>query len=145
MMYKVREATKGDRAAIRRLIWRVRINPFGLHWQNFLVAVNGDRSLVGCGQLKRHGPQAVELASIAVKEEHRGNGIARAVIERLLERGPRPLYLLCLPQLTPFYARFGFSPAGRGGLPRHFRRIVAFAAVVRLFHRSRSPVVMRLG
>lgn len=145
MTYHIREATRSDRAAIRRLIRRVRINPFGLHWQNFLVAVDGDHSLLGCGQLKPHGPRAVELASIAVVEKHRGNGIARAVIERLLERGPRPLYLLCLPDLTPFYARFGFAPASRAGLPRYFRRIATFASVARLLHHSRSPVIMRLG
>lgn len=142
--YHVRPARRDDRRLIRRLIWRVRINPFGLHWENFLVASNDDHALLGCGQLKSHGPGSVELASIAVEEQHRGRGIARMIIERLIARAPRPLYLLCMPELTGFYARFGFTQAGREGLPRHFSRIAALAGVASRLHRSRAPVIMRL-
>lgn len=142
--YHIRPARKNDRPFIRRLIWRVRINPFGLHWENFLVASDDDHTLLGCGQLKSHGLDSVELASIAVQEEHRGRGIARTIIEGLITRGPRPLYLLCLPELTEFYARFGFTRTGREGLPPYFRRVAAFTGIVRRLHRSRVPVIMRL-
>lgn len=143
--FKIRRARRSDRTSIRKLVWRVGINPFGLRWQNFLVAVDSRGQLVGCGQLKPHGRKTVELASIAVERERRGHGVARVLIEALLERGPRPLYLICLPKMSGLYARFGFVAVSSGPLPHHFRRIRRMATVVRILHRARAPVVMRLG
>jgi len=126
------------------LVWKVGINPFGLHWQNFLVAKDRRRRLIGCGQLKPHGRRSIELASIAVEEEYRNRGVARTVIEELLEGAPRPLYLVCLPRLSSFYERFGFTAANAGHLPLHFRRVRRLARIIRVLHRSRAPVIMRL-
>lgn len=142
--YTIARATRRDRARIRRLVWKVGINPFGLRWQNFLVAKDGRKKLIGCGQLKPHGKRTIELASIAVEEEFRSRGVARAVIEELLAGAPRPLYLVCLPRLTRFYERFGFIAADTDHLPLHFRRIRRVARIIRALHRSRVPVIMRL-
>ena len=143
--YRIRRATRRDRVAIRRLVWKVQINPFRLHWRNFLVAVSEDGRLVGCGQLKPHGRRTTELASIAVEEDFRRLGVARTVISELSEAGPRPLYLVCLPMLTGFYTRFGFEVVDSEPLPRHFARVRRFSKIIRVLHRSRAPVVMRLG
>lgn len=142
--YRIRPATRRDRSAIRRLVWKVRINPFRLHWRNFIVAVSGDGTIVGCGQLKPHGTHTTELASIAVEEEYRKRGVARALIDQLSERASRPLYLVCLPMLCGFYTRFGFEIVDSDPLPRHFAGVRRMSRIVRLLHRSRAPVVMRL-
>ncbi|HUX21881.1 MAG TPA: GNAT family N-acetyltransferase [Spirochaetia bacterium] len=142
--FKIRAARRRDRTPIRRLVWKVGINPFGLDWRNFLVAVDETGALLGCGQLKPHGPRSVELASIAVTEAVRGRGIARTLIESLLEKAPRPLYLICLPKMKVFYEPFGFLADPPGRLPSHFAAISRAARLIRLFHRSHSPVVMRL-
>lgn len=143
--YEIRRATRGDRLAIRRLIWKVRINPFGLRWQRFTVAIEVGGGLIGCGQLKPHGRRTTELASIAVEEEFRKLGVARAIITALSEAGPRPLYLICLPALADFYARYGFEVVDSEPLPRHFASMRRFSKIIRLLHRSRAPIVMRLA
>lgn len=84
--------------------------------------------MIGCGQVKRHGDDSYELASIAVVPEWRGRGVARAVITHLkdtyvIEHSGRPLYLTCLAKLGPMYARFGFRVVGPDEMTPYFRRI----------------------
>src|SRR5512142_861341 len=103
MDFVLRPATSDDAAAIRRLIRLVKINPLGLDWRRFALAVDDLGNMLGCGQLKPHEDGLLELASIAVVPEQRGNGVARAIIEHLISIAPRPLYLTCRSHLGPFY------------------------------------------
>ena len=64
--FTVRPATREDFPAIRSLIHTVRINPTGLGWRRFLVAVTPQGRLLGCGQIKLHADGSREMASIAV-------------------------------------------------------------------------------
>jgi N-acetylglutamate synthase-like GNAT family acetyltransferase len=132
--YEIRPALPSEAAHIRRLIWQVGINPFGLDWRRFLVAVDEQGTLIACGQVKPHRDGACELASIAVRAEERGYGIASAVIRRLLAENPPPLYLICRPDLQPFYARFGFAPLTQLETPPSFhwmRQFFALAVMVK--------------
>jgi len=106
--FLLRPAAEADFPAIRNLIHRVRINPMALDWRRFLVAVDSPGRLLGCGQLKPHGRDVIELASIAVEPEYQNRGIATAIIDQLLARAPRPLYLVCRTAMGPFYERWGF-------------------------------------
>ena len=105
----LRPAESEDAGAIRRLIRQGGINPFGLQWDRFIVAVNDEGEVVGCGQLKSHDEEFVELASLVVTEELRGQGIGRALIEALMGRAARPLWLMCRSSLVPLYQKFGFE------------------------------------
>ena len=80
--YEIRPAREAEAAQIKDLIHMVGINPTGLDWKRFLVAVYGPGEVIGCGQVKPHGEDILEMASIAVHPDHRGKGIARAIIER---------------------------------------------------------------
>ncbi len=126
--YVLRRATEEDAPAIRRLIHEVHINPMSLDWRRFIVAMGLDGTLLGCGQLKPHGKSVIELASIAVAPAHRGRGIARAIIGRLLADAPRPLYLICRAPLGPFYQKWGFRILARDEMPPYFRRLARLAA-----------------
>ena len=106
--YSLRPALESESDSIKDLIKLVGINPTGLDWKRFIVAVNESGQVIGCGQIKPHGGDIRELASIAVVPEYRGQGIARAVIEMLLDESERPLYLMCLSYNGPMYAKFGF-------------------------------------
>ncbi|MCX7608981.1 MAG: hypothetical protein N2049_07170, partial [Anaerolineales bacterium] len=63
-----------------------------------------------------------------VREEARGQGVARAVIEALIRQEPhRPLYLMCRARLESFYARFGFRCLEPEEMPPYFRRMYHLA------------------
>ncbi|HEY5982088.1 MAG TPA: GNAT family N-acetyltransferase [Anaerolineales bacterium] len=121
--WQLRQATEQDFPAIKRLIRRVRINPWSLDWRRFVVAVDGDDQLVGCGQLKPHGRSVIELASIAVEETHRGQGIARLIIETLLARAPRPVYLTARSGLRSLYSKWGFEEVKPEDMPAYYLRL----------------------
>lgn len=121
--YEIRPALESESAQIKDLIHLVGINPTGLDWRRFVVAVNEQGEVIGCGQVKPHGKDILELASIAVPPEHRGRGIARMIIEALLEKTPRPLYLMCMAHNGPMYERFGFRTITLDEMPRYFQRI----------------------
>jgi len=122
--FVVRPATRQEFPKIRSLIHAVSINPTGLDWKHFLVAVSPDNTLLGCGQIKPHCDGSRELASIAVQENARGQGVARAVIQELLARETtRPLYLMCRARLESLYVKFGYRKIGQDEMPVYFQRI----------------------
>jgi N-acetylglutamate synthase-like GNAT family acetyltransferase len=108
LMYTIRPAIKKDQAAIRALIRQAGINPMGIGWRRFLIAVNEGDELIGCGQVKPHRDGSLELASIAVEETWREQGIGRAIMTHLLDKYDPPLWLTCLSEMVPFYEKFGF-------------------------------------
>jgi N-acetylglutamate synthase-like GNAT family acetyltransferase len=144
-MINIRSARETETAQIRDLIYLVGINPTGLDWKRFVVAVNDQDEMIGCGQLKPHGGDILELASIAVYPQHQGKGVARAIIEHLLNDSPRPLYLMCQSGLGPFYEKFGFRGISYEEMPRYFQRISKLAGLVTtLAHREERLLVMKL-
>jgi N-acetylglutamate synthase-like GNAT family acetyltransferase len=145
MDFALRPARAGDYAAIRNLIHQVRINPTGLDWRRFVVAVDDAGQMLGCGQLKPHAGGIVEMASIAVEPGYRQRGIARALMEHLMSRAPRPLYLTCRSSLGPFYEKWGFRRLTTAEMPRYYRRLSRVAAALSgLFMRGEGLLVMRL-
>ena len=122
--FNLRPANSEDFPAIKRLIHLVQINPTGLDWHRFVVAVDDSGRMLGCGQLKPHGRGIVELASIAVEPFDRNKGVVRAVIEYLIKQAPRPLYLTCLSSMGVFYEKWGFQPVALDEMPTYFRRLV---------------------
>ncbi len=128
MSLSIRPATARDAPQIKQLIRQVQINPMDLNWRRFVLAVDDSDAMLGCGQVKVHGGGILELASIAVKPESRGLGVARAIIEHLIARAPRPLYLTCLSSLGPFYEKWGFRALGRGEMPAYFQRLSRLAS-----------------
>jgi N-acetylglutamate synthase-like GNAT family acetyltransferase len=134
--FTLRAARASDLGAIRKLIYRVGINPTGLNWKRFVVAANSKDKILGCGQIKPHGGDILELASIAVRPEVRNMGVARAIIERLLADNPRPLYLTCRSRFGSLYEKFGFSVLSSDEMPRYFMRISRLAGLVELLIRD---------
>ena len=144
-MTSIRPEREQEAAQIRDLIYLVGINPTGLDWKRFVVAVDEQDEMIGCGQLKPHGQEVLELASIAVYPEHQGKGVARAIIESLLKDSPRPLYLMCESALGSLYEKFGFRPISYEEMPRYFQRISKLAGLVTtLAHREERLLIMKL-
>jgi len=129
-MVSLRPATAADAAVIRSLVYAARINPTGLEWPRFVVAVSSGGEVIGCGQVKPHRDGSRELASIVVAPEWRGNGTASTIIEHLIESTPGPLYLTCRAVLGPFYERFGFRTVGEAEMAPYFRKLSRLARLI---------------
>ena len=143
-MFSLRRATQQDETAIRVLIHQVGINPMGLEWSHFLLAVDENDQMIGCGQIKPHFDGTRELASIAVIPERRGEGVARAVIERLQADNPPPLYLTCRSVLGPMYEKFGFRALEQGELSPYFKRIWRLAGLIHRLNAEIGPLLVML-
>lgn len=143
--YTLRPALVSESAQIKDLIKLVGINPTGLDWKRFLVAVNERGQVIACGQIKPHGVDIRELASIATHPDYRGQGIARAIIEILLRETPKPLYLMCISHNGPMYEKFGFQVIAIQQMPRYFSRIKKLFDVTDVFRKSQEDLlVMKL-
>ena len=117
----------------------------GLDWRRFVVAVNDKDEMIGCGQLKPHGADILELASLAVYPTYRGKGVVRAIIEHLLAYSPRPLYLMCESSLGSLYEKFGFRGISHDEMPRYFQRISKLAGLATtLLQRNQRLLIMKL-
>jgi N-acetylglutamate synthase-like GNAT family acetyltransferase len=142
MNYWIRPARKEDSRAIRALVRAVKINPFGIRWSRFLIAVDANNHLLGCGQVKVHRDGSSELASIAVIPAGRRQGLASALIERLVATHAQPLYLTCRSHLGEFYERFGFQVIQPPEMPAYFRRVYGLVNLFARCPRARPDLLV---
>jgi N-acetylglutamate synthase-like GNAT family acetyltransferase len=152
LSYRLRPATAEDASAIRALIRQVGINPLGLDWQRFLLAVGeNDRphtgGCIGCGQLKPHASGVLELASIAVVPEWRRQGVASEIILALLARADQGahlplLYLTCRAGLRLFYEQFGFEVLPPNEMPPYFKGAFFAFRILRFFRLVHEPLLV---
>ena len=129
MQYSLRPATADDERLIKGFVREADLNPLDLDWRRFTVAENGAGEVVAIGQIKTHRDGSSELASIVVRPDHRGQGLARAVIERLMASHSDDLYLMCAARLGPLYEKFGFRAVEEPEMPRYFRRLNKLAGL----------------
>ena len=135
----IRPAIETDQIAIRTLVHSERLNPYGLDWPNFMVAVIG-RALVGAVQLRRHRDGSRELGSLVVRQEARRRGIASRLINALLAGTNERVLLITIESFAARYERWGFrriEPAVAPAAIRRNYRIGSLASVTALFKLSR--------
>lgn len=143
-MFTLRSADQGDSHAIQSLVHEAGINPTGLDWQRFVVAISPEGRVIGCGQIKPHSDGSHELASMAVAEDWRHQGIGRAIIEYLVDSHSGELYLMCRSSLESLYEKFGFRVVQAEEMPRYFKRISKLARLFRtLSHQRVNLLVMK--
>jgi N-acetylglutamate synthase-like GNAT family acetyltransferase len=140
----LRPAIESDSPHIRSLIHRVGINPMDLNWRHFTIALSAEGDFIGCAQLKPHRDGSLELASLAVEEAYRNQGVARVLIEHLLARSPRPLYLMCRPELQQLYEKFGFRVITAEEMTPYFQRIKRLISIFAGVSSHSGPLVMRI-
>jgi len=121
--FTLRQAVEKEFPLIQSMIRSAGINPMGLAWQRFIVAVDSEDHIVGCGQIKHHSDGTHELGSLVVIPAWRGHGVARAIIEQLINEHTSELYLTCREEWGELYEKFGFVRQKDTALPPYFRRI----------------------
>ena len=135
--FQLRVAAAADQPTIKQMVKSAHLNPMGLDWRRFTLAVTADDQIVGCIQHKPHRGGAVELASLVVVKGWRRKGVARQLIDHLKETAGSPLWLMCASRLTKFYEPFGFRQVTLGRpMPRYFRWMLRLAY---LFNRVTPP------
>jgi N-acetylglutamate synthase-like GNAT family acetyltransferase len=103
------------------MVRAARLNPVGLDWRRFAVAIDGTGEVIACVQVKPHGA-ARELASLVVARGWRGQGLGQQMVRHVQQEAGPPLWLMCRSTLVPFYERSGFREVRRhSGIPRYFR------------------------
>lgn len=146
LKYKIRPALESESAQIKALVNLVGNNPSGLDWKRFVVVVNDEGKVLACGQLKPHGGDILELASIGTLPEFERQGLASAVITELLKTPVRPLYLMCMEHNGSLYEKFGFRKMEEDEMPKYFRRIKKLFKVADVVMRSGEDLlIMKLG
>jgi amino-acid N-acetyltransferase len=80
--------------------------------QEFLVAEDASGQVIGCGALHVMWEDLGEVRTLAVSESHQGQGVGKAILEKLLERakdlGLKRIF--CLTFEVEFFSRIGFEP-----------------------------------
>lgn len=143
--FQVRAALPDEAGLIKRMVRAERLNPLGLDWQRFRVAVASGGEVVGCMQVKIHQDGSHELASLVVLPGWRRRGAARSLIEDCLRRIRGELYLMCRAGLESYYHQFGFAAIGFEQMPPYFRRISRLAGALGGLRRDREGLlVMRV-
>jgi N-acetylglutamate synthase-like GNAT family acetyltransferase len=140
----VRRARPDDQPVITAMVRRARLNPAGLHWEQFVVGERDGRA-VGVAQLRSHSDGTNELASLVVEPDAREHGIATQMVDALLASETAAVYALIDRRFVGHFARWGFSQVGRSELPRSVSRIYLIGRVVTtlgsLLRRQRIRIV----
>ncbi len=117
---KIREATNRDLDAVERLLSASNLPLDGVkeNFSSFVVAEN-EGEITGAIGLEKFGSVAL-LRSAVVSPEHRGAGVGRRLVERVLERaekdGIEELFLLTTTA-EDYFPRFGFTRTTRSAVP----------------------------
>ncbi|MBC8506978.1 MAG: GNAT family N-acetyltransferase [Anaerolineales bacterium] len=140
--YTLRTATIDDIPCIRSLVIAGRINPTGLDWKRFVVALDDQAKLIGCGQIKPHRDGSHELASIAVDHTWRGRGVARGIIEDLIASKQGPLYLMCRSSLGTLYEKLGFRALEFDEMPKYFQRVSKLSSIMEILRKEGETLLV---
>jgi N-acetylglutamate synthase-like GNAT family acetyltransferase len=117
----IRRASERDQQAIRALVHSERLNPTGISWPNFVVAVLGGR-IIGAVQMRKHSDGSRELGSLVVSKDARGCGIASRLIDVLLAEEQAPVWMITADPYAGAYSRWGFEQIEARAAPVKVRR-----------------------
>jgi amino-acid N-acetyltransferase len=133
----IRRATERDHQAIRALVRSERLNPTGINWPNFLVAIAEGR-IIGAVQMRKHTDGSREVGSLVVAKEARGHGLASRLIDTLLADDRKPIWLITAAANAGAYSRWGFEQIEVRAAPAKIRRnhlMGSMARVISFFKR----------
>lgn len=121
MMLRAEPARPHDLRGALELLGRAELTEQDVSdgWGHYFVVHEDDGRVVGVAGLELHGEDGL-LRSVAVDDDYRGQGLAAALVEAVLERasrvGLRSVYLLTTTA-RDYFARRGFADCPREAAP----------------------------
>ncbi len=125
MMLRAEPARPHDLRGALELLGRAELTEQDVSegWGHYFVVHEDDGRVVGVAGLELHGEDGL-LRSVAVDDDYRGQGLAAALIEAVLERAARvglgAVYLLTTTA-RDYFARRGFADCPREAAPPAIR------------------------
>ena len=104
MALTLRTATNKDMPAIVRMIGEFHLDYENLQPQQFVIAEDRD-VMVGFGRLKPYS-DATELGCVGVLHERRKQGIGKLIVDELISRSPREVWITT--DLPEYFRTMGF-------------------------------------
>jgi len=101
----VSPASERDMPVIEHLAKSFDLDCEDLLWKQFVVAKNND-AIIGFGRLRDY-PDCAEVATVGVIYEERNKGIGTAIVNKLIQIGPKEIFVTCV--IPSFFSRFGFE------------------------------------
>jgi N-acetylglutamate synthase-like GNAT family acetyltransferase len=105
----IRSATNRDMPCIVRMIGEFHLDYENLQPQQFIV-VEDEGEMIGFGRLKPY-TDATELGCVGVLHERRKQGIGKMIVDELLARGPREIWITT--DLPEYFRPMGFTESDR--------------------------------
>ncbi|MEO5806812.1 GNAT family N-acetyltransferase [Devosia sp.] len=93
----------------------------------FAVMIRHENQLIGMGRIIGDGGMAFQITDIAVRPEHQGRGLGKAIVGRLVaylrENAPKSAYVSLIADgaAQHLYAKFGFEPVTPEAIGMAFR------------------------
>lgn len=109
MALHIRTATNRDMPAIVKMIGEFHLDYENLEPSQFVVVIDGE-VMVGFGRLKPY-PDATELGCVGVLHERRRQGIGKLIVDELIRRGPREIWITT--DLPDYFRPMGFVESGQ--------------------------------
>jgi len=163
----LRNGSKEDFGVIFSSVLKEKMNPLGIDTKRFIVAESRERGRVaGFGQLrhvnvpsggagflnkvlsstglqKNWQGELVELATLYVLQEFRGQGIGSAIVKELLQKAQGKIVcLITVESRTSLYRKLGFREVPPECIPSPLQFEVAAGTVVARFAVNESIVCM---
>jgi N-acetylglutamate synthase-like GNAT family acetyltransferase len=119
----IARASRHDRDDVRELIEAQGWDASHIAEGTTLIARSG--AVAGCVRLVEVEPQKVVVDDFVVREENRGQGIGRRLMEAAMNNRGGTVYLCCHDDVLDFYAKFGFTQLDFEELPQSVQAYLA--------------------
>jgi amino-acid N-acetyltransferase len=108
-----------NRFALKNLMLPKSHDQLARNFREFVVAVDAEGRVWGCGALRIYNEGLAEICSLAVEETAHGSGIGRMLVDRLVEEGRalglERVFALTLQEI--FFHRLGFRTVPKETFP----------------------------
>ena len=112
----ISRASRHDREDVRELVEAQGWDPARFGEGTTLIARAG--AIAGCVRLVEVEPRRVVLDDFVVREDERGRGLGRRLMEAAMNNRGGTLYICCHDDVVGFYEKLGFDRTDYDGLPQ---------------------------